>query len=139
MGDKTEQTLVIIKPDAVANDRWLAIIDFYRARGLRVARSAILPRMTKAQARTFYSTHRGQPFFEKLVSFMASGTIIALILEGRCAINQVRKLNGAAMVEDAAPGTVRQLFGEKGRHNAVHASDSPESFKRESALIFGER
>ncbi len=138
MGDKREQTLVIIKPDAVKNGRWLAIIDFYRNHGLEISRSAVLPRMSRTHARKFYLSHQQRPFFEDLIGFITSGPMIALILEGRCAVQKVRKLNGATMVEDAAKGTVRQLFGERGQRNAVHASDSAQSFERESALIFGD-
>ena len=91
---------------------------------------------TKEKAQEFYSVHNDKPFFGELVSFISSGMVVACILEGNSAVNTVRSMIGATKSFEAAPGTIRGDFGLGFTDNIIHASDSPESFIKESRVIF---
>jgi nucleoside-diphosphate kinase len=136
-----EQTLSIIKPDAVEKNVIGEITSRFEAAGLRIAGARML-RMTPAQAAEFYAVHRERPFFERLVNFMASGPSMVQILEGEDAVRKNRELMGATNPRKAAPGTIRYDFArevseEEMHRNAVHGSDSPETAAVEIGFFFG--
>jgi len=130
-----ERTLAIIKPDAVGRHLVGAIIQRYEQAGL-VPIGMKLLRLTKAEAEGFYYVHKQRPFFDSLCSFMSSGPIVVLALEGEHAIQRHRDLMGATDPAKAAEGTIRKAYGTHIEHNAVHGSDSPESARFELGYFF---
>lgn len=132
-----ERTLSIIKPDAVARDAIGAICARLEAAGLRIVAARML-RLSREQAASFYAIHRGKPFFDALVDFMASGPIMAQVLEGEDAVTRNRAVMGATNPADAAPGTIRADFARSVTENAVHGSDAPETAASEIAFFFPE-
>jgi nucleoside-diphosphate kinase len=131
----TEQTLAIIKPDAVKKDAIGDIISRYEKAGLKAVAVRML-RMSKAVAEGFYAVHRQRPFFDSLTTFMASGPVVVLVLEGKDAIKRNRELMGATDPAKAAPGTIRAAYGTNIEFNAVHGSDSAESARAEINYFF---
>jgi nucleoside-diphosphate kinase len=133
-----ERTLVLIKPDAVRRGLVGAILARYEAKGLAIV--AMEQRSIDAgMADAHYRDHVEQDWYPPLREFATSGPLVALVLEGDEAIEVVRAMNGATDGRKAAPGTIRGDYGLSNRENLVHASDSPESAKRESALWFPNR
>ncbi len=130
-----ERTLAIIKPDAVGRHLVGAIVQQYEKAGL-IPVAMKLMRMSKAQAEGFYYVHKQRPFFDSLCSFMSSGPVVVLTLEGENAIQRHRDLMGATDPAKAAEGTIRKAFGTHIEHNAVHGSDSAESAQFELAYFF---
>lgn len=130
-----EQTLSIIKPDAVADNHIGAIIDRFEQSGLKVAAAKMI-HLTKDQAGEFYAVHKDRPFYGELVSFMISGPVVVMTLSGENAITKNRDLMGATNPEDAAIGTIRKDFAKSIDANAVHGSDSAETAKTEIAFFF---
>lgn len=133
----TEQTLAIIKPDAVKKDAVGDIIRRYEAAGLRPIAIRMM-RLTKTAAEGFYAVHRQRPFFDSLTTFMASGPVVVLVLEGKDAIKRNRELMGATDPAKAAPGTIRAVYGTNIEYNAVHGSDSPEAARFEIGYFFSQ-
>jgi nucleoside-diphosphate kinase len=131
----TEQTLAIIKPDAVKKDAIGDIISRYEKAGLKPVAVRML-RMSKPVAEGFYDVHRQRPFFDSLTTFMASGPVVVLVLEGKDAIKRNRELMGATDPAKAAPGTIRAAYGTNIEFNAVHGSDSAESARVEINYFF---
>jgi nucleoside-diphosphate kinase len=131
----SEQTLIVIKPDGIRRKLVGKIISRFEDKGLRMMDLRLLVFSPK-EADEFYSVHKGKPFFEELVSFISSGPAIACILEGDHAINTVRLMTGATKSFEAAAGTIRGDYGQGLTENVIHASDSPESFIKESRVIF---
>jgi nucleoside-diphosphate kinase len=133
-----EQTLSIIKPDAVAGNLIGAIISRFENAGLKVV-AARMQQLTAEQAGAFYAVHRDKPFYRELIDFMVSGPVLVQVLEGENAIAKNRELMGATFPKDAAPGTIRADFcdaeGDQGE-NAVHGSDSAETAAREITFFF---
>jgi nucleoside-diphosphate kinase len=131
----TERTLVLVKPDGV--QRLLAgrIIARYEERGLKIV-GLKLVHVDRELAERHYAAHKGKPFFEGLVSFITSGPLVVLALEGQDAIAHVRAMNGATRPTEAAPGTIRGDFAVEMGQNLVHASDSPESAATELGIWF---
>ena len=134
----TEETLVLIKPDAVKKKHIGDILKIYEANNLEITAMRMLT-MTKEMAAKHYVEHLERPYYSDLEGFMTSGPIVALILKGEDAIKRVREINGKTNPKDAAEGTIRKLYAENGSRNAVHASDSSESAKRELNIFFGEQ
>lgn len=132
----TEQTLSIIKPDAVARDLIGAIYSRFEQAGLRIVAARML-HLTRDRAEDFYAVHRERSFFDELVDFMISGPIMIQILEGEDAVARNREVMGATNPAEAAPGTVRADFASEITENAVHGSDSPETAAAEIAFFFG--
>ena len=133
----TERTLAIIKPDAVKKN---AIGDIIR-RSERVGLRPIAIRMmqlSKAGAEGLYAVHRHRPFFDSLTTFMASGPVVVLVLEGEDAIKRYRDLMGATDPSKADADTIRAAYGTDIEHNAVHGSDSPETARFEISYFFSE-
>jgi nucleoside-diphosphate kinase len=130
-----EQTLSIIKPDAVSKNYIGQIVARFEKAGLTIAAQRML-QLSRAQAEGFYAEHKGRPFFEGLVEFMVSGPVVVQVLSGENAILLNRELMGATNPANAAPGTIRADFAEAVDKNAVHGSDSPTSAAREIAYFF---
>ena len=132
-----EKTLVLIKPDGVRRNLIGEIISRYEKKGLRVsAIKSVFP--TLEMAVEHYKEHVGKDFFERLIRFLTSGMVIAIILEGQNAVKCARIVNGATKYIDALPGSIRGDFAFDETENLVHASDSLESAKREIAIWFHE-
>ena len=133
-----EQTLSIIKPDAVAKNVIGAIISRFENAGLRVV-AARMQQLSAEQAADFYAVHSDKPFYQELIDFMVSGPVLIQVLEGEDAIARNRELMGATFPKNAEPGTIRADFcdpqGDQGE-NAVHGSDSAETAAREIAFFF---
>lgn len=130
-----EQTLAIIKPDAVEMNVAGEIIRRIQANGFRIKAIKML-KMTRAMAEEFYLVHRGKPFYDDLNSFMISGPIIPMVLEKEDAIKSWRNLMGATNFREAAEGTIRRDFGSAMEKNAVHGSDAPETAAMEISFFF---
>jgi nucleoside-diphosphate kinase len=132
-----EQTLSIIKPDAVKKGVIGKILDRFESNGLRIAATKKI-QLTPEQAAEFYAVHKERPFFGELVEFMTSGPVVVTVLEGENAVAKNRELMGATDPKEAAPGTIRADFAESIDANAVHGSDSLENAKKEIAFFFAE-
>jgi nucleoside-diphosphate kinase len=131
-----EQTLIVIKPDGFRRQMSGKILARFEEKGFQI-KNLKLYNFTKEKAQEFYSVHKDRPFFDELVSFISSGSVVACILEGNYAVSTVRIMVGATKSFEAAPGTIRGDFGLGFTDNIIHASDSPESFIKESRVIFG--
>lgn len=131
----TNQTLTMIKPYAVQHGFVGPILARINGAGFRITAMKYL-QLTTEQTEKFYEVHSGKPFFERLTRFMASGPIIAAILEKENAVEDYRKLIGATDPTKAEEGTLRKLFGASIESNAVHGSDSDENAERECNFFF---
>lgn len=130
-----EQTLSIVKPDAVGQNMIGNIIEYFEREGLSVIAAKML-HLSDTQAQEFYAIHKDKPFFGELVEFMTSGPVLVMVLEGENAVARNREIMGATDPSKAAPGTVRADFATSIDRNAVHGSDSPENAKTEIAFFF---
>ena len=130
-----EQTLSIIKPDAVAKNVTGQINARFEAAGLQIVAQKML-RLSDDVAGGFYAEHKERPFYPYLVSFMTSGPVVVQVLEGEGAILKNRELMGATNPAEADAGTIRADFANSIDANAVHGSDSPASAAREIAYFF---
>jgi nucleoside-diphosphate kinase len=130
-----EQTLSIIKPDAVGANNIGAILSRFEKAGLKVV-AAKMVHMTTEQAKAFYAVHAHRPFFQELVTFMIEGPVLVTVLEGDHAISKNRDLMGATNPKEAAPNTIRADFAKSIEKNAVHGSDSAENAKKEISFFF---
>lgn len=131
-----EQTLIVVKPDGLRRQLSGKILARFEEKGFQIKQLKSFS-FTKEMAHEFYSVHKKKPFFGELVSFITSGTVVACVLEGNDAVSTVRLMVGATKSSEAAPGTIRGDFGLGFTDNIIHASDSPESFIKESRVIFG--
>ena len=130
-----EQTLSIIKPDAVAKNVTGQINSRFEAAGLEIVAQKML-RLSDELAGGFYAEHKERPFYPNLVAFMTSGPVVVQVLEGEGAILKNRELMGATNPAEADAGTIRADFAKSIDANAVHGSDSPASAAREIAYFF---
>lgn len=130
-----EQTLSIVKPDAVAANHIGEIIARFEKAGLKIVASRML-HMTTDQAKAFYAVHAHRPFFQELVDFMITGPVLVMVLYGDDAIAKNRAIMGATNPKEAAPGTIRADFAKSIEKNAVHGSDGVETAKQEVAFFF---
>ena len=131
----SEQTLIIIKPDAFQRKLTGFILSRFENKGFLIKELKSY-NFTKEKAEEFYSDHKNKPFFSELVSFISSSTVAVCILEGENAINIVRQMIGSTRSFEAHPGTIRGDYGLGITNNIIHASDSCESFIKESQVIF---
>ena len=131
----TEQTLFIVKPDAVARHLVGQIISRFETKGFRILKLKMFT-FTKAQAQEFYAVHNTKPFFGELVDFITSGPVVAAVIEGNNAVATTRILVGATKSYEAAPGSIRGDFGLGISDNIIHASDSKENFEKEAKVVF---
>jgi nucleoside-diphosphate kinase len=130
-----DRTLILVKPDAFARHLTGEIIARFERKGLQLAALKLMT-VGEQLARTHYGEHEGKPFFESLVSFITSGPIVAMILEGPNAVAAARQLIGATYGIEASPGSIRGDYAIEVRRNLVHGSDSLESAAREIAIFF---
>lgn len=129
-----QQTLLLIKPDAIARGLGGKILARAEAAGLRVERLKMM-RLERAEARRFYHVHEGKPFLDGLVEYMSSGPVWGVVLAADDAIRRLRDLVGATDPAQAVAGTLRRDFGQDVRHNSVHASDGPATAAEEIAFF----
>ena len=132
-----EQTLSIIKPDAVAKNVIGEIYAMFEKAGLNIV-AARMMHLSEAQAGDFYAVHKERPFYADLVKFMTSGPVIVQVLEGDNDIAKHRDVMGATNPAEAAEGTVRKRFASSIDENACHGSDAPETAAQEIAFFFGD-
>ncbi|MEE8178379.1 MAG: nucleoside-diphosphate kinase [Nitrosopumilaceae archaeon] len=131
----TEQTLIVLKPDAVERNLIGEIISRFEKKGFKVVKLKML-KFTKDMAEEFYSAHKEKPFFGELVSFIISERVVASVIEGDNVVAMTRTIIGATKPSEAAPGTIRGDFGVGITNNSIHASDSMESFEKEVKVVF---
>ncbi len=130
-----EQTLSIIKPDAVSANHIGAILARFEKAGLKII-AAKMVHLSAEQAKAFYAVHAHRPFFLELVTFMIEGPVFIAALEGEGAIMKNRDLMGATNPKEAAPGTIRADFAKSIEKNAIHGSDSADNAKKEISFFF---
>lgn len=130
-----EQTLSIIKPDAVKGKHIGEIIQIFESNGLQLAAIKMV-HLSKKDAMEFYDVHKDRPFYDQLTTFMNEGPVVVMVLEGENAVTRNRQLMGETDPKNARPGTIRSFFAKSVQSNAVHGSDSPENAKKEIAFFF---
>jgi nucleoside-diphosphate kinase len=130
-----ERTLILVKPDAFARNLTGEIIARFERKGLRLVALKLMT-MTRDLAASHYAEHVGKGFYEELVSFITSGPLVAMVLEGESAVVAARQVIGATNPLEATTGSIRGDYAISVGQNMVHGSDSPESGAREVALFF---
>ena len=131
----SEQTLIIVKPDAVKRNLAEEILSRFEKKGFTISKQKTL-NFTAEMANEFYSAHSAKPFFNELVSFITSGEVVAAIIEGDNAVSRTREIIGHTNPKEASSGTIRGDFGISITENSIHASDSSESFDKEVNVVF---
>ena len=131
----TEQTLSIIKPDAVVRNLENQIKEIFKNKGFKIIKEKKI-QIEKSEAEKFYKVHETKPFYNDLCEYLSSGPIVAMILEKENAILANRKLMGATDPKEASEGTIRKLYGISIDKNSVHGSDSIENAKIEIEFFF---
>lgn len=131
-----EQSLVLIKPDAVERHLIGSIIHEYERNNLTIEKLKLI-QADEATAKAHYAEHKDQPFFDDLVAFITRSPLVAMVISGEEAISRIRQINGATRPEEAVPNTIRAVYALSMSENSVHASDSLESAKREISIWFG--
>jgi nucleoside-diphosphate kinase len=132
-----ERSFLMVKPDGVSRGLIGEVISRVEERGLRIVAMKML-RMDDKLAKKLYAEHKGKPFFEGLISFITSGPAVAMVVEGKDAVEILRSMIGKTDPKEASPGTIRGDFGIDIGRNIVHASDSLESAKKEIDLFFSQ-
>ena len=135
MNNNEERTLSIIKPDAVERNLENNIKNFFSNNSLRIVDSKKI-QITKEEAEEFYKVHQSKPFYNDLCSYLSSGPIVVIVLEGQNAISENRRLMGATDPKKAEKGTLRFLYGISIDKNSVHGSDSLDNAKKEIDFFF---
>ena len=135
MKTMTEQTLSIIKPDAVARNLEDKIKSFYENNNLKILKSKKV-QISKQEAEEFYKIHQTKPFYNKLCNYLSSGPIIVMILEGENSISKNREIMGATDPLKAKEGTLRKIYGVSIDKNSVHGSDSLDNATKEINFFF---
>ena len=130
-----DQTLIIVKPDAVKRNLAGEILSRFEKKGFTISKQKTL-NFTTEMAEEFYSAHSSKPFFGELVSFITSGEVVIAIIERDNAVSLTSEIIGNTNPKDARPGTIRGDFGISITENSIHASDSSESFDKEVNVIF---
>jgi nucleoside-diphosphate kinase len=130
-----DRTLILVKPDAFARGLTGEIIARFERKGLRIVAMRHMT-MDEATAQQHYAEHEGKPFFGELVSFITSGPLVAMVLEGHEAVKAARQVIGATNPLEAAPGSIRGDYALEVGQNMVHGSDANESAEREAKLFF---
>jgi len=131
----TETSLFIIKPDAVARNLVGEIISRFERKSFKIVKLKMFT-FTQEQAEEFYAVHKDKPFFGELVSFITSGRVVAVVIEGNNTVATTRKMIGTTKSFEAEPGSIRGDFGLGLTDNIIHASDSAESFEHEERVAF---
>lgn len=133
-----QRTLVLVKPDGVQRGLAGEIISRLERKGLKITALKML-QMDRAMAERHYAVHRDKPFFSSLVEFITSGPVIAAVVEGKEAVEVVRRMMGETDPLKSAPGTIRGDFGLELEQNLIHGSDSEENAQKEIATFFSEK
>ncbi|MFP3164340.1 MAG: nucleoside-diphosphate kinase [Acidianus sp.] len=128
---------VMIKPDGVKRRLIGEIISRFEKRGLNIIAMKMV-RISRETAEKLYEEHKGKSFFEDLISYITSGPVVCMVIEGDEAVSVIRKMIGATDPKEALPGTIRGDFALSKAENVIHASDSPEKAKKEISLFFEE-
>jgi nucleoside-diphosphate kinase len=128
---------VMIKPDGVKRRLIGEIISRFEKRGLNII-AMKMARISRETAEKLYEEHKGKSFFEDLISYITSGPVVCMVIEGDEAVSVIRKMIGATDPKEALPGTIRGDFALSKAENVIHASDSPEKAKKEMSLFFEE-
>jgi len=131
----SQQTLSIVKPDAVERNLVDKIKERFIQHGLKITKAKKI-QISKDEAAEFYKVHQTKPFYEKLCNYLSSGPIVVMILEGEKAIEENRRIMGATDPKNAEEGTIRKEFGISIDKNSVHGSDSPDNAKKEINFFF---
>jgi nucleoside-diphosphate kinase len=132
-----DRTLILVKPDAFARNLTGEILARFERKGLRIVALRYMTMDTQL-AEQHYAEHEGKPFFEELVTFITSGPLVAMVLEGDRAVTAARQVIGATNPLEASPGSIRGDFAVEVGQNMVHGADSPESAEREAKLFFAD-
>ena len=130
-----EKSLGIIKPDAVERNLIGSIIKIIEDNNIKINQMKMLE-LTSSMAEEFYNIHKGKPFYEKLISYMTSGPVVLMVLEGNDVVKRYRDLMGKTNPEEADEGTIRKLYAKDTTFNSVHGSDSIENALTEISLFF---
>jgi len=130
-----QQTLSIIKPDAVERNLVENIKEIFLKNKLKIVKTKKI-QITKDEAAEFYKVHQTKPFYDKLCKYLSSGPIVVMVLEGESAIQENRKIMGSTDPTNAEEGTIRKQYGVSIDKNSVHGSDSPENAKKEIDFFF---
>ena len=135
--NNTEQTLSIIKPDAVERNLESEIKEMFKNKGFSIVKEKKI-QIEKSEAEKFYKVHETKPFYNDLCAYLSSGPIVVMILEKENAVIANRELMGATNPKDAVDGTIRKKYGLSIDKNSVHGSDSPENAKIEIEFFFND-
>ncbi|HEY4832816.1 MAG TPA: nucleoside-diphosphate kinase, partial [Waddliaceae bacterium] len=130
-----ERTLSIIKPDGISKNVIGNVVNRFEKAGLSIVAAKML-HLTKEQAQGFYAIHKERPFYNDLVSYMTTGPVLVMVLEGENATRKNREIMGATDPKKAAPGTIRADLAKTIDENVVHGSDAPETAKTEISFFF---
>ena len=130
-----EQTLSIIKPDAVERNLENKIKYFFKENNIKILKSKKI-KISKEEASKFYKVHQAKPFYDKLCNYLSSGPIVAMILEGEDVVSKNRQLMGSTDPKKAEEGTLRKMYGLSIDKNSIHGSDSIENAKIEIDFFF---
>ena len=130
-----EQTLSIIKPDAVERNLENEIKEMFKSNGFSILKEKKI-QIEKLEAEKFYKVHETKPFYNDLCAYLSSGPIVVMILEGENAIQENRRIMGATDPKNAEEGTLRKQYGISIDKNSVHGSDSPDNAKKEINFFF---
>ena len=130
-----ERTFALLKPDAIQRGLAGRIMSRFEQRGLKIVGLKLM-RVSRSLAESYYAEHKGKPFYEPLMSYITSGPVVAMVLEGDGAVATVRKIMGKTNSAEAEPGTIRGDFALTIGRNVIPGSDSPESAKREIGFFF---
>lgn len=130
-----EQSLVLIKPDAVERNIIGKILSIYEDRGLNILKMKKM-RASRELAEKHYEEHKGRDYYDSLINYITRSDLVALVLEGEDAISRIRNINGSNNPDKAEEGSIRKLYALSTTLNSVHASDSPVSAEREIGLWF---
>ena len=130
-----ERTFALLKPDAIQRGLAGRIMSRFEQRGLKIVGLKLM-RVSRSLAESYYAEHKGKPCYEPLMSYITSGPVVAMVLEGDGAVATVRKIMGKTNSAEAEPGTIRGDFALTIGRNVIHGSDSPESAKREIGFFF---
>jgi len=130
-----ERTFALLKPDTIQRGLAGPILGRFEQRGLKIVGLKMM-RVSRSLAESYYAEHKGKPFYEPLMTYITSGPVVAMVLEGDGAVAIVRKMMGQTNSAEAEPGTIRGDFALTIGRNVIHGSDSPESAKREIGFFF---
>ncbi len=130
-----EETLALIKPDAVKRNIIGNIVSLIEKNGFTIKKMKMI-KMSDVLAKNFYSVHEGKPFFDELIKYMTSDNIVAIVLQRDNAVIAYRKLIGATNPKDAEENTIRKLYALNQSQNSVHGSDSIENAQSEISILF---